>query len=186
MTNSNSSNYLMVVGYVLTGLLLSACAHSAGSYNPISPLKSGVSLSQYVNLSLEAHNDIAVPMTAYDRERLLYKIVRKIQVANKFTTINSTSFEPNALVATIQFTAYDQGNAFLRFLIMGLGQIHIDGKLTLVDRDKGEQLGKYDVSKTFAWGGWYGSITKIEDVEEGFAEAVADILLEKDKKPEGT
>jgi hypothetical protein len=32
------------------------------------------------------------------------------------------------------------------------------------------------VTKTFAWGGIYGAAKDIEDVEEGFAEAVAQIL----------
>jgi hypothetical protein len=35
------------------------------------------------------------------------------------------------------------------------------------------------VSKTFAWGGFYGLGTMIEEVEDGFAEAVANIVLEK-------
>jgi hypothetical protein len=56
------------------------------------------------------------------------------------------------------------------------------GKLTLVDRDRGEDVGVYSVSKIFAWGGFYGLGTTIEQVEEGFAEAVVEILLQKDKK----
>lgn len=186
MANPNPTTHLLVVCCALAGLLLSACAHSAGSYNPISPLKSGLSLGQYANLSLVANNENTVPMTAYDRERLINKIAQKIQATNKFKSINSASSQPNTLVATIQITDYDKGNAFLRFLLAGLGQIHIDGKLTLEDRDKIEQLGKYDVSKTFAWGGFYGLGTKIEEVEDGFAEAIVEILLEKDKKPAGT
>lgn len=186
MASPNPTNGLFVVCCVLASLLLSACAHSAGSYNLISPLNSGLSLGQYANLSLAANNENSVQMTAYDRERLINKIARKLQAANKFKSINSASSEPNTLVATLQITDYDSGNAFLRFLLAGLGQIHIDGKLTLEDRDKIVQLGKYDVSKTFAWGGFYGLSTKIEEVEDGFAETVVEILLEKDKKPEGT
>jgi hypothetical protein len=171
---------------MLTALVLSACAHSAGSYDPVTPIKSGIILSQYTNLSLVANNDNVIPMTAFDRERLINTIVRKLQVANRFKTIDSASSVSNTLVATLQITEYDRGNAFLRFLLAGLGQIHINGKLTLVDRDKGEGVGAYDVSKTFAWGGLYGLGTTIEQVEEGFAEAVVEILLQKDKKSETT
>jgi|CXWL01.1.fsa_nt_gi hypothetical protein len=186
MASQNRTNNLITLLCVLSGILLSACAHSAGSYDPISPLKSGLTLGQYANLSLAANNENTVPMTAYDRERLINKIAQKLQATNKFKSINSASPETNTLVVTIQITDYDKGNAFLRFLLAGLGQIHIDGKLTLEDRDKIEQLGKYDVSKTFAWGGIYGLSIKIEEVEDGFAETVVEILLEKDKKPDGT
>ena len=40
-------------------------------------------------------------------------------------------------------------------------------------------LGEYEVKKTFAWGGIYGASTKIEDVEAGFAEGVADLILRR-------
>jgi hypothetical protein len=87
------------------------------------------------------------------------------------------------LAATLVVTNYDEGNAFLRFLLAGLGQIHIDGTLTLEDSGR-ESLAKYVVNKTFAWGGLHGATTTIEAVEEGFAEAVAEILLEKNKQQE--
>ena len=183
MRKIGSIQWLGLVLYIFVGLLLSACAHSAGSYNPTLPLKQGVSLSQFENLTLAAKNDVSVPMTALDRERLINKIVRRVQVAGIYKTINDSSPKPNTLVATLDITNYDQGNAFLRFLLAGLGQIHIDGILTLDNSDKTEQLAKYDVNKTFAWGGIHGGTTNIETVEEGFAEAVTEILLEKNKQP---
>jgi hypothetical protein len=182
MKKIDSSQRVGLVVCVFGVLLLSACAHSAGSYDPIVPLKQGVSFSHYANLSLVANNDDSVPMTALDRERLLNKIVSRVQIAGIYKTINDGSPQPNTLTATLDVTNYDKGNAFLRFLLAGLGQIHIDGKLTLEDSDKTEQLAKYDVNKTFAWGGIHGGTTNIETVEEGFAETVAEILLEKDKK----
>lgn len=186
MKGSSLTHHLLVLLYAFASFMLSACAHSAGSYDPISPIKNGITLAQYANLSITANNDNSVSMTGYDRERLLNKIIRKLQVAHTFKTINAVSSEANTLIATLQITEYDQGNAFLRFMLAGLGQIHIDGNLTLTDRDKTEQIGKYELSKTFAWGGIYGMSTRIEDVEEGFAEAVVEILQEKDRKPDGT
>lgn len=165
----------------LLALLLSACAHSAGSYDAIAPLPPGGSLIRYTNLHVEATNKNEVPMTSIDRDRLLNKIVRKLQVANRYKEIGPVASGLGTLYATIEFTDYDSGNAFLRFLLAGLGQIHIDGILTLEDREKSTPLAKYEVNKTFAWGGFYGMGTKIEDVEEGFVEAVAEILLEKNK-----
>jgi hypothetical protein len=168
---------------VLGALSLSACAHSAGSYEPLQALKQGMTLSPYENLVLSATNDSSVPMTAPDRERLVNKIVRRVQVTGKYKSVNDNSPQPNTLAATLVVTNYDEGNAFLRFLLAGLGQIHIDGTLMLENSAR-ESLTTYVVNKTFAWGGIYGGTTTIEAVEEGFAEAVAEILLEKNKQQE--
>ncbi|WHZ22409.1 MAG: hypothetical protein OJF47_001521 [Nitrospira sp.] len=93
------------------------------------------------------------------------------------------STEPSSLhtlFATLRISNYDEGNSALRFLSTGLGQIHIDGELTLTD-EKRSELAKFSVHKTFAWGGLYGLQTKIEDVEDGFAETVANLITEKEK-----
>lgn len=107
MTFAKCTHRLGWLLYLLVALSLTACAHSAGSYEPTVPLKQGVSLNQYAHINLEAKNNNEVPMTSYDRERLVNKIVRKLQVANRFTNINGSSPEPNTLFATIQITNYD-------------------------------------------------------------------------------
>jgi hypothetical protein len=76
----------------------------------------------------------------------------------------------------IVFTQYDDGNAFARFMLAGLGQIHIDGDVIFIDASSGQQLGAYKISKDFSFGGIYGGVTRIEDVEKGFAKSVAAIL----------
>jgi hypothetical protein len=47
---------------------------------------------------------------------------------------------------------------------------------TVHDPASSQELGRYSVTKTFAWGGIYGAVTKTDDVEEGFAQSVADGL----------
>ena len=64
--------------------------------------------------------------------------------------------------------------------------------VTLVVRKLNEQapsrkiLGKSEVTKTFAWGGIYGGATGIKDVEEGFAEAVVQVILGQPAQPAGS
>ena len=70
-------------------------------------------------------------------------------------------------------TRYDKGNAFARFMLAGLGQIHIDGKVSVLLLPDRKKVAEFDIDKTFAWGGIYGGVTSIEDVEQGFAEGVA-------------
>ncbi len=64
----------------------------------------------------------------------------------------------------------------------GLGQIHIDAQLDLTDADSQQLLAEYDITKTFAWGGVIGVVTRIEDVQHGFAEAVAATLLDDEAR----
>lgn len=102
---------------------------------------------------------------------------------DRFKEINSDDAMMSAVKATIVLKRYEKGNAFARAMLAGLGQIHIDGDLLLEDPEKKELLAKYEIKKTFAWGGIYGGTTTIEDVEVGFAESVASIILgEEDKK----
>ncbi|MGC4099052.1 MAG: DUF4410 domain-containing protein [Nitrospira sp.] len=182
MTSGVQMHQVKVLFFVFVGLSVSACAHSPGSYEPVIPLKTGTTIERFTNLHLEATNKNEVPMVQTDRERLVNNILRQLQVTNRFKELNVANPSPNTLNAMVEVTNYDKGNAFLRFLLAGLGQIHIDGTLTLQDRDRSDVLGTYEVNKTFAWGGLYGMGTKIEEVEEGFAAAIAEILLGKDKK----
>ena len=77
----------------------------------------------------------------------------------------------------IVFTGYDEGSSFARFMLAGLGQIRIGTDVTLRDEITDELLGRYEVSKQFAFGGIYGGATDMEDVEEGLAKGIAEILV---------
>ena len=39
---------------------------------------------------------------------------------------------------------------------------------------------QYEVTKTFAWHGFYGGLTDIKDVEVGFCKGVSDSITGKD------
>lgn len=72
---------------------------------------------------------------------------------------------------------YEEGNAFARAMLVGLGRMHIDADVALSNWETKESIVQYEVSKTFAWGGLYGGLTDIKDVEDGFAKAVAASIL---------
>ena len=75
----------------------------------------------------------------------------------------------------IHFTRFDRGNALARGILIGLGQIHIEGTVYIVDPSD-QPVGQYSVSKDFALGGVVGATTSVEDVEQGFAKSVAEIV----------
>jgi hypothetical protein len=76
---------------------------------------------------------------------------------------------PNKIV----IAHYDEGNRFAPFMLIGLDQIYLDGDVVFVDPTSGQEIAKYKVSKNFAFGGMYGGITEMEDVEKEFAKSAA-------------
>jgi hypothetical protein len=75
-------------------------------------------------------------------------------------------------------TRYTKGNAFARLMFAGLGQIHIDGQITLFALPQNERLTHFNIQQTFACGGICGGTTTIETVEEGFAGGIAGALTQ--------
>lgn len=85
---------------------------------------------------------------------------------------NQAAGEAQAYDVKVDITRYSRGNAFARAMLAGLGQIHIDGTVTITPSGTDQKVGEFTVRKTFAWGGLYGGTTRIEDVEPAFAEGV--------------
>ena len=183
---------------------LAACAGTAGSVRPISPASQAV-LEQYDNLLIETVAGPGVPVLLPDLARIERLIGIKVQEdePQRFAAIRlassgrtrlashtraieggteaSKNRETTELEAVVTIDTYQRGHAGSRFMGAGAGQIHINGSVGLVGRPEGGSMGKYRVEKTFAWGGSYGATTDITDVEHGFAEAVASIILGEDE-----
>ncbi|MBI1893281.1 MAG: DUF4410 domain-containing protein [Candidatus Rokubacteria bacterium] len=172
---------LLISTVLLIAFSASGCASTPGSITPITQLKEGVKLANFSNLSIEVKHADDVSMMSTDRERILNLLIARIkkEAPGRFKEINSSTPGPSTLHISVNVTRYEKGSAFARFMLAGLGQIKIDAQVVLEDREKQEPLGRYEVTKTFAWGGIYGGATRIEDVEEGFTTAIVDLLLKQ-------
>ncbi|GAA0711082.1 hypothetical protein GCM10009105_12760 [Dokdonella soli] len=82
----------------------------------------------------------------------------------------------------MSITRYEKGNAFARAMLAGLGQIHIDGDVQVYAMPEHNRTMAFSVQKTFAWGGIYGGTTTIEDIEQSFAESIANALTAQGEK----
>jgi hypothetical protein len=120
---------------------------------------------------------------AVDKGAKVSDIARFKSLSVQSSANSDLNLSAAALQVKIGFTRYEEGNAFARFMLAGLGQIHIDAEVVLADPRTQKPLGTYLVTKTFAWGGIYGGVTSIRDVETGFADAVADVVLGKAEEP---
>jgi hypothetical protein len=165
---------------LLTSLaLLSACADSAATPDTVTAL----SPAERASLKIADITDVAGPgvvMANFDLDRILQRVKAEISSAHPDIWVVPNAPQDNGVTKVkIVITRYDQGNAFARFMLAGLGQIHIEGDVIFTDAATGKQVGEYKVAKDFAFGGMYGGITNIEDVEKGFAKSVAQILETK-------
>lgn len=169
-------------------IFASGCAGGPASFKTLTPLSKDENLNSYTKLVIETKKLDNVSMTSADLERINSLVAQKVRAKNpnRFMEINQPSPDSNTLHTIITFTVYEEGNAFARAMLAGIGQIHIDAEVTLENRAKQATLSKHEVNKTFAWGGIYGGVTRISDVEHGFAEAVAAILFGEPPEGEGT
>jgi hypothetical protein len=160
--------------------LLGACAGTPGTARSVMALPDASELDRYRNLHVEleaAGEDVR--LTRSDGERIAMLVQEKIrqQRRGRFTALEDFDGAPDTLRALIRIKRYDEGSAFARAMLAGLGQIHINADVLLSDVEREEPFAEYAVSKTFAWGGLYGASTRISDVEHGFADAVARAIL---------
>ena len=154
---------------------LSACAGSVAPPDVIQSIQKTTNFEQYSKLTVVAEAAPGVPIVEEAKSRII-GLVRQ-EVSKKYPkyfsadTGNSSTLKLNML-----FKSYDEGNAFARAMLAGLGQIHIDADVTLTDDVTNQTIGKFKVSKQFAFGGIVGAATDIKDVEAGFATSVAEVF----------
>lgn len=166
---------------IALALFASGCATTKASYNALNPPKDEQKIAQYKTVMVELTCNNEVTITQSDRERILAMVVKNIpeEAPGRFSAINPESPGESVLRAVVNITRYDEGNAFARAMLAGLGQMHIDANVSLSDFETKEALATYEVNKTFAWGGIYGGATRIQDLHDGFAKGIAAAIAGK-------
>jgi hypothetical protein len=162
--------------------LAAGCASTGGSHKLVTtPLKS-TQADKYTDLMVSVQAAPHITLGQSDSFRMTNLIAEDVKsdAPNRFKDINPLVPNSTTLQASVVIKRYDEGNAFYRLMLMGLGQIHIDADVMLLDSATKNQLAQYEVTKTFALGGYFGVLIGIKDVEAGFCKAVADSILGND------
>jgi hypothetical protein len=157
-------------------LLLSGCT-ATSSPGPAAPTYRAGNFKVDANdrVSVVVTNKNGLEISEEGRRRLALEIKKDI---DKLKLKNSPTAKPESYTVKVHITRYEKGNAGARFLFAGIGQIHIEGIITVYA--SGRKVEQFDISKTFAWGGLYGATTTIEDVGKGFALGVAETVVGKE------
>jgi hypothetical protein len=163
-------------------LLLSACAGSVNAPTLQSAPTAAVDVKTVPLGKVTAEAGPGVTMASYELSRITEKVQTELaaEYAGRVVATNAAD-PPGEVNIKLVFTEYDKGSAFARAMLAGLGQMHIHANVILTDASTGATLETFEATKDFGWGGLYGGVTSIEDLEDGFAKSVAEIF-----KPAGT
>jgi Domain of unknown function (DUF4410) len=159
---------------ITASLALGGCATSVSAPVVVQPLALSASAPLHISdVSADANPDVNVG----DGELGLIAQKVKAYIQSESPAVMADA-NASGYVMKIHMTRFDRGNALARAVMMGLGQIHIEGTIDLHD-SSGTKLAEYKVAKDFSLGGIAGGTTTVEDVEDGFAKSVAEIVKRK-------
>jgi len=173
------NRFAALPAWLLLALFLSACAEDASTPVPVAALQPAQESSLKIT-DISAETAPGVVIASFDLERLVARVKAEVSASHpEILTASAASATPSDTKIKIVITQYDEGSRFARAMLIGLGQIHLDGDVVFIDASGGNEIARYKGSKDFAFGGLYGGITGMEDVEKGFAKSVAEILIKK-------
>ena len=168
---------VLVVGLsVVSVAAFSGCAGSVPSAAFSKPLAESYRICQTDEATVKLVVADGVPVDETSRKRLEDQILGHVNLKKSVAQCKTT--EKRSFVLNSKITTYEEGSAFARLMMAGLGQMHIDGDFTLsLLPENKETLAAFSASKTFAWGGAYGYSTNLYDIEGAFFESVADAVV---------
>lgn len=180
-----------LVVLVLWAAVLAGCAHSTPT--PVAREAAPTAdLATYRHLLITSEAASGVFIPDHEQQGVITIVKRELaqRAPGRFTFVAPATAgfpaagpaaaspePPKTLHVNILFTEYDEGSAVARFMLAGLGQIRIGSDVKLWDEHTRRPLGSYEVSKQFAFGGIYGAVTDMEDVQQGLAKGIAEVLI---------
>ena len=168
----------LAAGLIVFGLAGCASTTPKPEYSHQIVAEARVAQPDHAEVAIDAPD--SVKMLPDEERRLAEKI--KVKIDTRKVT-NLRGGDARSYQVYLHVTRYDRGNGFARFMMAGLGQIHIEGKIDVYQLPGHTLVGEFDLKKTFAWGGIYGATTSVEDIENTFADGVAAAVTGQQEAP---
>jgi hypothetical protein len=157
---------------ILCVVALCACATTPpeAEFQPGAP---GVKIAANDSTTVSVLPAPGVTLADFDKLRLTGLIQQRVDLGRMR---NPASAEAMTYAVEVLITRYERGSAFARAMLAGLGQIHLDATITVFEGAARTRVTEFKIDKTFAWGGMYGGMSGIEDIEPAFADGIATAL----------
>ena len=166
------------VSVVILGLAGCASTTPKPEYSRQIVAEARVARPDHAEVAIDAPEDVKI--LPEEERRLAEKIKSKV---DERKVANLRGGDARSYEIYLHVIRYDRGNGFARFMMAGLGQIHIEGKIDVYQLPGHTLVGEFDLKKTFAWGGIYGATTSVEDIENTFADGVAAAVTGQQEEP---
>jgi hypothetical protein len=170
------TGYLAAVVLLCVGL--SACGSSVARPDVVTALADPHQKLAVVDVTCTAGPDAKMDSGTLDRMKT--GILYELEHAKPASLMSKTSPDSRPISLKVNFTSYEQGNAAARLMMIGMGQMHIDGDIEIIDAS-GNTIGVYKIAKQFALGGMVGATTSMTDVEGGFESSVVELVRDPSK-----
>jgi len=160
----NFSQPLRFLSAIAAALALSNCASSTPRATYVTPLTAVVSQGDSVNTMV---NTTDARMSAEERAMLADQITQNVQA------MAQPGGSAHRYEIVVNITRYTKGSGVVRTAMPGMGQMHLDGVVTLYQMPKRVPVGEFIVRKSFAIGGLYSLTVSMNTISTAFSQAVA-------------
>lgn len=151
-------------------LLLSAAFSlvSCATYAP--PAQFNQPLSSIVTAEDAVHTTVRSSggMSEVDQQRLAGKITTQARTLALSNGAKGKSYE-----LVVDITRYQRGNTAARAFLPGMGDLIIEGIVSVHQVPSGFRVGEFAMRKSFGAPGIYGLVTSMDTIENAFAQGVA-------------
>jgi hypothetical protein len=157
---------------------LSACGSSVARPDVVTALADPNQKLAVVDVTCTAGSATKIDPVTLDRIKT--GILNELEHAKPVSLMANANPDARPISLKVNLTSYEEGNAAARLMLMGLGQMHIDSDIEIVDAS-GNTIGAYKIAKQFALGGVVGASTSIKYVESGFESSVDELVRDPSK-----
>jgi hypothetical protein len=151
---------------VLTlALALASCATHTPNAIILNPLTAVIAQGDNVNTQVTPSDG---RMPEMESSALADKITQAVQAMAQ-----PGSGSPNSYELSVNITRYTKGSGFIRTAMPGMGQMHLDGVVSVYQMPTRIPVGEFAINKAFAFGGLYDLMVNMNTISNTFAQAVA-------------
>ncbi len=164
----NLQHALRSTAVLAVALALASCASRTPNAIYLAPLAVTIVQGDQVNTTVTTMDG---RMPEAECKMLASRITDKVRT---LAPLGAGAFRSYELAVNI--TRYARGNGLVRTLVIGTGQIHLDGVVTVYQMPKRVKVGEFILNKAYAMGGLYGVSVNMNTISNTYAQAVAETV----------
>ncbi len=161
----NIPSALRHLSLLAAALVLSNCATHTPNAVYITPLTAVISQGDGVSTRVSTTDS---RMSEAERQMLGERITQAVQTLAQPGSGTTKQYE-----LEVNITRYTKGSGFIRTAMPGMGQMHLDGVVTVYQMPKRVPVGQFMINKAFAIGGLYSLAVNMNTIANTYAQAVA-------------